>query len=71
MFAVRQGRWKLIEGHGQGTWYAKPRPPAPGEPPGRLYNLEDDPGETKNLWQEHPEVVKRLMILLDKYRKQS
>ncbi len=70
MFAIRQGPWKLIEGHGLGTWYAKPRPPAGGEPPGQLYNLEDDPGETKNVWQDHPEVVKRLKTLLDNYRKQ-
>jgi arylsulfatase A len=60
MFAIRQGPWKLIDGHGQGTWYADARPPLPGEPPGQLYNVEEDPGETRNLWREHPNVVNSL-----------
>lgn len=68
LFAIRQGKWKLIEGHGLGTWYDKPRPPKSDEPPGQLYNLETDPGETKNVWTEHPNVVKRLLAHLDRFR---
>ena len=33
--------------------------------PGQLYDLETDPGETKNLYFEHAEVVKELQALLD------
>jgi arylsulfatase A len=33
--------------------------------PGQLYNLEADPGETKNLYYEHPEIVKELKALLE------
>ena len=36
---------------------------------GQLYNLEVDPGETKNLYNEHPEIVKELKSLLDKAKK--
>ena len=37
---------------------------APGAP-GQLYNLEADPGETKNLYFERPEIVKELKALLE------
>ena len=33
--------------------------------PGQLYNLETDPGETKNLSHKHPEIVEELQGLLD------
>ena len=33
-----------------------------------LYNLKDDPGETKNVAQQHPEVVKRLQELVQQAR---
>ena len=38
------------------------------EPPGQLYNLDDDLGETKNLYNEKPELVARLTALLEKIR---
>ncbi len=59
--SIRQGDWKLIPFLGSGG-FTKParRRPEPGEPPGQLYNLADDPGETNNLYAAHPEIVKRL-----------
>jgi len=99
MFAIRQGRWKLIEGIGNGllpqNWLAShesgigkpvkdsktgqfkdlnyywPSPPNPGlgQPAGQLYNLETDPGEENNLWQQHPDIVKELLGLLNHYRR--
>ena len=33
--------------------------------PGQLHNLATDPGETKNLYFKHPEIVKELKTLLD------
>jgi arylsulfatase A-like enzyme len=70
MFSIRQGRWKLIEGLGSGGFTAPKREkPVPGGPTGQLYDLAADPGETRNVWAEHPEVVSRLQALLDGYRR--
>ncbi|MFK5922396.1 MAG: arylsulfatase [Verrucomicrobiota bacterium] len=66
MFAIRKGDWKLIEHRGSGG-FTRPRkinPAKEGGPAGQLYNLKDDPAETKNLWDEKPQVVKRLLKLL-------
>ncbi|HEX7899882.1 MAG TPA: arylsulfatase [Planctomycetota bacterium] len=62
MFAIREGSWKLIQGQGSGGFTQVKV--APGEPPGQLYDLAADPGETKNLYAEKPEVVARLSALL-------
>jgi arylsulfatase A-like enzyme len=49
--AVREGDWKLIRFHWKkGT---------------ELYNLADDPGETKNLAESRPEITKKLSAALD------
>ncbi|MCX6898089.1 MAG: hypothetical protein NT105_05240 [Verrucomicrobia bacterium] len=37
----------------------------------QLYNLADDPAETKNLWLEKPDVAKRLSALLAEARKNN
>ncbi|MCD6361703.1 MAG: arylsulfatase [Armatimonadetes bacterium] len=68
MFALRQGPWKMIRGLGSGG-FSEPRKlePEPGGPEGQLYNLETDPQETTNLWQDEPAVVERLSKLLDQY----
>jgi len=72
MFAIRQGRWKLIQGLGSGGFTAPQRvKPKPGGPEGQLYNLDDDPGEQKNLWAEYPEIVKHLSALLERYKQQG
>lgn len=60
-FAIRDGKWKLnmFRGSGGSLPPAFIDPPA-GEPPFELYNLDADPGETRNLYAEHPEVVEQL-----------
>ena len=60
-FAVRDGKWKLNMFRGSGG-SLKPVfiEPTDGVAPYELYNLEDDPGETVNLYSEHPEIVDRL-----------
>lgn len=68
-FAVRQGKWKLCLCPGSGGW-SVPRPgkdKTDGMPPVQLFDLEADIGETKNLEAEHPEIVERLVKLLEKY----
>jgi arylsulfatase A len=69
MFAIRQGPWKLIEGLGSGGFTA-PREikPGPSDPPGQLYNLAEDPGETTNVYDKQPDVVKSLRLLLGRYK---
>jgi len=72
MFAVRQGPWKLILGRGSGG-FTHPRriQPGPGEPAGQLYNLDQDPAEETNLYQDRPEVVRQLTDLLHKYQREG
>jgi arylsulfatase A len=38
---------------------------------GQLYNLKEDLAESRNLWNEHPEIVERLTNLLEKYKQQG
>ena len=72
LFAIRQGPWKLIQGLGSGGFTAPQQvKPTPGGPEGQLYNLQDDPGEQKNLWADRPEIVKRLTLLLERYQQQG
>lgn len=66
MFAIREGRWKLIAGNGSGG-RAKPR----GKPfaaPYQLYDLETDQAETRDVAAMHPQVVKRLTSQLTRLR---
>lgn len=60
-FAIRDGKWKLNMFRGSGG-SLKPVfiEPETGEPPYELYNLEEDSGETNNLYYKHPKVVSRL-----------
>jgi arylsulfatase A len=69
-FAIRQGDWKLIPDNlGSGGFTSPARvDPAGDDPGGQLYNLADDPGEQRNVWNDHPEIVQRLTELLDRYR---
>ena len=69
LFSIRQGPWKLILGLGPGGFSGPIRKPKKGEPAGQLYNLEDDPGEQNNLYNENPDIVDQLTQLLDRYKK--
>ncbi len=71
--SIRAGKWKLIDGQGDcgyGEFVSKrPSPiPNPGDPPAQLYNLEEDLGETNNLYMQHPEIVHRLKVGLEKIK---
>ncbi len=64
-FSIRQGSWKLELCPGSGGW----SDPRPGQEPAnapriQLFDLSADPGETRNLQGEHPEIVARLTALL-------
>lgn len=66
MFAIRDGKWKLVAGNGSGGREA-PR----GKPftkPFQLFDLSADIGETNNVAEQYPEVVERLTDQLEKIR---
>lgn len=69
---IYQVRWKVIfDTRGSDGW-VKPRDDYPREgAPGQLYDVESDPYETKNLWDERQDVVRRLAKLLAKYKNQG
>ena len=70
-FAVRQGPWKLILCRGSGGWSLRENKVPKDAPAGQLYNLSEDVGETRNLYNSRPDVVKRLTDLLRKYQEQG
>ncbi len=67
--AVRQGPWKYIPNLAAANgWQAgKPNASASRTGPG-LYNVMDDPGETKNIVNDQPETAQRLVEALRKAR---
>jgi arylsulfatase A-like enzyme len=75
--AIRNGKWKYLDHKGSGgnnyaggklkKLYALPET-APNAP-GQLYDIENDPGETTNLYLQHPEIVKELKQQLDESKK--
>ena len=77
--SIRDGKWKYLDHQGSGgndynskriTWSMKPYALKDTDPdaPGQLYNLETDPGETKNLYSKYPEIVKKLKTQLDSFK---
>lgn len=68
--SIQDGKWKLIETLGSGG-FSDPVSiePETGGPEGQLYNLEEDPAETNNLWLDYPDEVNRLQELLEQYEK--
>ena len=70
--AIREGRWKLIDGQGDCGYAHHRRPkPKPGDPPAQLYDLEKDLGEKNDLYAQHPEIVQRLKQSLEKIKAQG
>jgi arylsulfatase A len=64
VFSIRRGKWKLIVDTKEGGYLTGG--PVPGTP-GQLYDLEIDPYETNDLWEEMPELVSELQVLLELY----
>lgn len=60
---VRSGDWKLIDQSGSGGFSRSPGA-QPGDPPGQLYNLRNDPAEQDNLFRKEPERVAELTRLM-------
>jgi arylsulfatase A-like enzyme len=71
--AIRRGQWKYLAHKGSGgnryeshRFLAKYKlPDSAPKAPAQLYNLESDPGETKNLYFDRPKIVQELKSLLE------
>lgn len=76
--ALRKGPWKYIEKGSRSDWAynrhnlkESPLNVKKLDTEEYLFNLEDDPGETKNLAEKNPEKLRELRLLLEKVKKQS
>jgi arylsulfatase A-like enzyme len=78
-YAIRKGDWVFIDApngdgnlrNGQGgepAWFKEERGYVADNQPGELFNLHDDLPERRNQYAEHPEVVRELKGLLEKYK---
>ncbi len=68
--SIRRGPWKYLDHPGSGGNRYESSPGLkplhiPDPAPAALYNLDTDPGETKNLSSGRPEIVKELKALLE------
>lgn len=68
VFAIRRGDWKLILSQHGGGAGSQTIAHDPGKPAGQLYNLRRDLAESVNEYDKHPEIVKSLSNLLDRYK---
>lgn len=68
-FSIRQDKWKLLLSPGSGGWSAPKDAEAAkrGLPKVQLYDMTMDASEARNLEADHPEVVARLLKLLEQY----
>lgn len=66
-FGYRLGKWKLCLAKGSGGWSSPNEKEAAknGAPEAQLYDLENDPRETTNLYKTQPEVAERLLKQLE------
>lgn len=71
--SIRRGPWKYIEGR-ERVFFSRPGSPvlpAPTEPPGQLYNLADDPRETRNLAAGNSALVAELRAEMKRIQSSS
>ena len=67
-FSIRKGKWKLTPYLGSGG-FTQPDLiiPQNGETPGTLFDMEKDPREQVNLYNQFPDVVRELSSLMQLY----
>ncbi len=75
--SIRNGNWKYLDHKGSGgnnydrtgPWGMSPYKLEDTDPdaPGQLYDLENDPGETTNLYSQYPDKVSSLKVKLDAF----
>jgi arylsulfatase A len=70
VFAIQQGQWILIQGT-KGAGSGKDRvDPDSLMHTGQLYNLDRDPCEENDLWDQHPDTVSKLNQILERIKSQ-
>lgn len=68
VFAIRKGPWKWIEGVPVSDLKLGARKAHATQFKPQLYNVKEDPAETTDVSSQHPEVVKELSALVNRYR---
>ncbi len=73
-FAIRKGDWVLIDfptgdDNREPEWFKRESGYQPHHQPGELFNLRLDPAERRNLYAEHPDKVRELKDLLERYKR--
>jgi arylsulfatase A len=72
--ALRQGDWVFVDsktcgdGNKEPEWFRQARGAHTCAEPGALYDLRNDPAQTKNLYHAQPDKVTAMKTLLDQYR---
>lgn len=69
--AIREGRWKWIEGLPAGATLRNGRKPGAAELSSPLYALSADQAEKNDVAAQHPEIVQRLSALLQQLKQQG
>lgn len=64
-FAIRNGNWKYIDCKGSGGWTTAGNNT---DPPAQLYNMNLNPEENNNLYNQMPDKVNKLKDLLEQYK---
>jgi arylsulfatase A-like enzyme len=77
-FALRKGDWVFIDAptgsdnakqEKQESGFNRARGYSKHDQPGELYNLRQDPTQHRNVYSEHPEIVRDLKELLERYKR--
>ncbi len=68
VFAIRKGTWKWIEGVPVSDIKLGARKAHATQFKPQLYNVKEDPAEATDVSAQHPEVVKELSALVNRYR---
>jgi arylsulfatase A len=73
-FAIRKGDWVFIDGRSgddnkEPDWFRKERGYETHTQPAELFHIADDLAERKNVYADHPDIVRELKALLEKYKK--
>ncbi len=76
-FAIRRGDWVFIDAptgddngaRGEPAWLKQQRGYEAHSLPGELFNVREDLIERRNRYAEHPEIVRELKALLERYQR--
>lgn len=66
--SLREGPWKFIPANAKAPYDRATRTELGNAPSDQLYDLRSDPGETRNVAGEHPDLIARLSAALEQIR---